>query len=43
MCERHILPQILLIYADKRQFGEIYLLKQMPQITQRKTVATLSR
>ena len=39
----HILSQITQIYADKRQIGlvrEMDLLKQMPQIAQRKTVET---
>ena len=43
MCKQHGLTQIPQIYADKRQVGQVEemdLLKQMPQIAQRKTVET---
>jgi hypothetical protein len=35
-----ILPQIAQIHAEKRQVGQMDLLKQMPQIRLIKTVAT---
>ena len=38
--KRPILSQITQIHADKRQVGQMDLLKQMPQITLRKTDTT---
>ena len=35
MCERHVLPQIAQIHAEKRQVGQMDLLKQMPPIALR--------
>ena len=43
LCEENqtaVLTQITQIYADKRQVGEMDLLKQIPQITQIKTGQT---
>ena len=38
----NVLPQISLIYADKRQVDQMALLKQMPQISLTKTVTNYS-
>jgi len=41
MYKQHGLTQISQIHADKRQVGQINLLKQMPQRTLTKTVTAL--